>query len=78
MEKDQVIIWDWNKIKAARVEAGFTAEIAASFIEITPEFLSMLENGKRQPSPRTITKMSSLYRRQLDYFLKSEKNLALG
>jgi transcriptional regulator with XRE-family HTH domain len=76
MKKESVIIWDAGQIKSARTVAGYTAEQAAELLSITPEYLSMLENGKRQPSPRILNRISTLYRRPAAYFLVPEKNFA--
>jgi transcriptional regulator with XRE-family HTH domain len=77
MQKDLVVIWDGGKIKQARVEAGYTEQDAVQLLGITKMHLTYLERGARQPSPRTITKISSLYRRPMSYFL-IEKNFALA
>lgn len=69
-------IWDKSKIKQARKDAEMTAETAVSVLSITAEYLSMLENGHRQPSQKLIGKMSALYRKPTAYFLKEEKNFA--
>lgn len=76
MAQETVVIWDGAKIRQARMTAEFTAEDAAKLLDITPEYLSMLENGKRQPSPRTLDKLSTLYRQPMSFFLIGEKNCA--
>lgn len=44
-----------------RTHSGFTQEQAANFLVITKEYLSMLENGSRNPSDALKEKMSKLY-----------------
>ena len=44
-----------------RVQNGYTQEQAAKFLVITKEYLSMLENGSRNPSDTLKEKMSELY-----------------
>lgn len=69
-----VSIWDKTQIAQAREEAKMSAMSAASLLNIVPEYLSMIENGHRQPSQKVIQKMSVLYRRPVSYFLKPEEN----
>lgn len=68
-------IWDADKFKIARREAGFTAIVAAEFLKITPQYVSMLENGKYMPSNKLVGRMSELYRKPAQYFL-AEKNFS--
>lgn len=44
-----------------RNESGFTQEQASKVLSITKEYLSMLENGSRNPSDTLKEKMSKLY-----------------
>ncbi|HNQ15618.1 MAG TPA: helix-turn-helix transcriptional regulator [Pyrinomonadaceae bacterium] len=67
-------IWDANKIAQARNSSDLTAESAANVLGITPEYLSMLENGHRTPSQKLLSKMAVLYRKPVSFFLREEKN----
>ena len=41
-------IWDEEKISKARCDAELTAEVAAERLDITPEYVYMIEGGKKQ------------------------------
>jgi transcriptional regulator with XRE-family HTH domain len=69
-------IWDTSKIKAARTMADLNVKNAAKAINITPEYLSMIENGHREPSHKVISRMSEAYGVPISSFLISQKNLA--
>lgn len=66
-------IWNYNAILEARTAAGMTQTVAAKFLKITPEYLSMLENGKKQPSQGLVGKMADLYSVSVAGFLSPEK-----
>lgn len=68
-----ISIWETTQIKQAREEAAMLVKTASEALNITPEYLSMLENGHRQPSQKLISKMSELYGKPVTFFLKSEK-----
>ena len=53
-----------------------SAAAAAERLNITPEYLSMLENGHRQASPKVAVKMSVLFGKPLSFFLKSDTEIA--
>lgn len=78
MAKDKAIIWDANKIKRSREDAGFTLGDAADLLDITSEYLYMLEVGTRQPSPRMLIRLSKLYRQPHAHFLVDQKNFAIA
>lgn len=74
MEKEPTVtIWDSHKIKQARIDRNLSEPEAAKLLDVTPVFLTMLETGKRQPSPRTITKIASTYRRPISHFLLPDR-----
>lgn len=50
-----------NKLQDLRNEKGLTSEQTAKILEITKEYLSMLENGHRNPSDSLKEKMAKLY-----------------
>jgi DNA-binding XRE family transcriptional regulator len=70
-------IWDHTHIKLAREEAGISAVVAGDMLKVTPEYISMIEAGKKEPSFKLALKMTVLYRRPLAFFLLNEKNFAL-
>lgn len=72
-----ISIWDTAKMRSAREDKDLTVKAAADALNVTPEYLSMLENSHRQPSQKLIVQMCSVYEKTADYFLVDEKNLAL-
>jgi transcriptional regulator with XRE-family HTH domain len=65
-------IWNNNAISKARTDAGLTARAAAEVLLITPEYLSMIENGRNAPSQKLLLRMSALYKVPLAGFLHPE------
>ena len=61
-----------------RNESGFTQEQASKVLSITKEYLSMLENGSRNPSDTLKEKMSKLYNCNItDIFLATSSTKRL-
>lgn len=50
-----------KKLQDFRIEKGLTIEQAAKILEISKQYLSMLENGHRNPSDSLKIKMAKLY-----------------
>jgi transcriptional regulator with XRE-family HTH domain len=48
-----------NTLKSLRLEKGFTQEKLAELCNLDVSFISMLENGKRQPTLSTIFSIAS-------------------
>lgn len=48
-------------LKRLRKIYGFTASELSSIINISPSYLSEIENGKKQPSLELLEKLSKLY-----------------
>lgn len=71
-----VSIWDKDRIIQARQDAEMNTATAAKQLDITPEYLSMLENGHRQASPKVVVRMSVLFDKPLSFFLKSDETIA--
>lgn len=66
-------IWNHNLIQASRVAKGLQAKDAAKALNITPEYLSMVENGHSQPSQKLIIAMMQLYDCEISAFLNDHK-----
>lgn len=64
-------IYDKSKFASARTDKKLSQKTVAADFRITPEYLSMIENGHRQPSQNLILKMSELYGKPVNYFLKN-------
>lgn len=62
-------------MRVAREDMDLTVKAASEGLNITPEYLSMIENGHRLPSQKLILRMSVLYKKTVSYFLEAEKNL---
>lgn len=74
-------IWDPQKLIDAREAIGLKVKDAADSLNIVPEYLSMLENsknGKKQPSPKLIYKMTILYKRPAAFFLRAEHQIVVS
>lgn len=67
-------LWSDKAIAQARKNKQLQQTDAASFLAVTPEYLSMLENGKGQPSQKLISKMAALYDQPITFFLKVNKS----
>lgn len=55
------MIWDCQKLKDARRDAGFKQNEAASRLGIAAEYLSPVEAGKQNPSNDLVCQMAELY-----------------
>jgi transcriptional regulator with XRE-family HTH domain len=51
-----------RSLKEIREEKGLTQIEASKKLEITKDYLSLLENSKRQPSIKMINKLAKVYR----------------
>ena len=58
--------------KSARSEAGLTIKEAADAIGVTAQAVSLLENGKSNPTADNIVKMSEVYGCTTDELLKGD------
>ena len=58
-------------IKQLRTDVGLTQAVASKKLDITSDYLSMLETGKRTCSLKLINSMAKLYKvSPVDIFLK--------
>ena len=55
-------------LKDLRERAGLTQELAAWKLKICKNYLSLLENGKRNPSDKLKYRMAKLYKVSIDEF----------
>jgi transcriptional regulator with XRE-family HTH domain len=65
-------IWDEAKFKVARKGAKLTAKTAGERLNVTPEYVYMLEGGKKRPSQDLVDRMAEVYQLPIAYFLKNE------
>lgn len=52
------------------MKSGMIIKKAAEALNITPEYLSMIENAHKTPSQKLIKKMAELYGVQIGDFIK--------
>lgn len=65
-------IWNTEKLKQSRASSGLKAKDVAEKVDITPPYLSGIENGKYQPSAKLVGQLSAIYQMPIAYFLASE------
>ena len=65
-------------LKELRVKRKLTQKEASEYLKITPEYLSMIERGDRNPSDELKEKMSELYKKSMaDIFLTIKETKCL-
>lgn len=62
------------KIKFYRENAGFTQEQLSEHINISQNFLSQIENGRRSPSLKTIIKISEVLKMPIFLLFQFDDN----
>lgn len=61
-----------KKLQQYRQDRGLTQEEASKLLEITKEYLSMIERGAKKPSDNIRQRMSKVYKAPIDeIFLSS-------
>lgn len=65
-------------IQNFRKDINLTQKEAAKFLNITKEYLSMIETGKRNPSDNLKEKMSQLYKVSISDIYVAIKNIRLS
>lgn len=50
-----------NYLKTIREQFGYSIYDVNKLCEISPSYMSLMENGKRRPSPIILKKLSSIY-----------------
>ncbi len=68
-------IWDPEQLVKARNDVELSVIDASNRLSITPEYLSMLENGHKQPSSKLINNMCDLYRQTAAFFLRQDQQI---
>ena len=66
----------FEKLKAARAQAGLTQEQAAEALLVSRQTISNWETGKTYPDIVSIVKMSDLYGVSLDALLKEKEEVS--
>ena len=66
----------FEKLRAARVQAGLTQEQAAEALLVSRQTVSNWETGKTYPDIVSVVKMSDLYGVSLDALLKEKEEVS--
>ncbi len=61
------------KIRRSREDLGLTQDTLAKGVELSSEFISLLELGKRKPSLETLTKIADYFKKDISYFLQEKE-----
>lgn len=61
-----------NKFQIIREQRGFTQAEVAEATDISPRFISAIENGRRNPSWRYAIQLADFYNVSLDDFRENE------
>ncbi|NLQ22372.1 helix-turn-helix transcriptional regulator [Shewanella sp. S-1] len=56
------------KLKGLRIKNQYTLAETATNLDITTSYLSLIENGKKEPSKKVLTKASIFFNVPIDYF----------
>lgn len=51
-----------QNIRARRVEAGFTQEALSELLDVTPDYISKVENGAKRPSLAMLEKLGEIFK----------------
>jgi len=62
-----------TRLKKVREQAGLTQEAFARAVALSPEFISLLESGKRSPSLETLSRIAAYFHRDLCFFLEEKE-----
>ncbi len=64
-------MWDNEKLKEARLRAGFeTQSEVARILNTSSTYINSIENGKRTPGVKLVQRMAKLYRVQIPELLE--------
>jgi len=61
-----------ERLKQARVEAGLTQSEVARHLRRPQSFISKAESGERRLDLVEVDELASLYRKPIDFFLRTE------
>jgi transcriptional regulator with XRE-family HTH domain len=59
-----------NRLKQARVDAGFSQKVVADKLGKPQSYISKIESGERRLDVVEMKKISEIYKKSVDYFLK--------
>jgi len=64
-----------DKLRRAREHVGLTQEELAKAVNLSSEFISLIEIGKRSPSLDSLKRITNYLKQDIAYFLTEEKNV---
>lgn len=70
-------VWNKQGIRQARLDRALKVKEAAERLKVTPEYLSMVENGHRSPSAKLVGRMAEIYERPVADFLAPQNFLSI-
>lgn len=59
------------KLKGLRTKMQYSLADTAKELDITTSYLSLIENGKKEPSKKVLTKAAKLFNTSMDAFTES-------
>ncbi|SDI06021.1 DNA-binding transcriptional regulator, XRE-family HTH domain [Vibrio xiamenensis] len=63
------------KLKGLRINKQYSLAETAKHLDITTSYLSLIENGKKSPSKKVLSKASDLFEVSIDTFYENPKLL---
>jgi transcriptional regulator with XRE-family HTH domain len=63
------------KLKGLRTKMQYSLAYTAKELDITTSYLSLIENGKKEPSNKVLTKAAKLFKTPAEAFTESPKLL---
>lgn len=69
-------IWSKERIRLARELKEISITDAAEGLSVTREYLSMIENGHREPSQKLVRRMADYYGQTVPFFFDAVDNSA--
>ena len=64
-----------TKLKIARENIGLTQHGLGKAVDLSSEYISLLESGKRRPSLETLTKLCDFLKKDISYFFKEKEEV---
>ena len=59
-----------NRLKQARVDAGFSQQVVADKLGKPQSYVSKIESGERRLDVAEVKKFAAIYKKEISYFIK--------
>ncbi|NLE27013.1 MAG: helix-turn-helix transcriptional regulator [Clostridiaceae bacterium] len=59
-----------NRLKQARVDAGFSQQVVADKLGKPQSYVSKIESGERRLDVAEVKKFAEIYKKEISYFIK--------